>query len=165
MRALTLTQPWCGLVAAGIKLVENRSRRMAPPEVLAGEMFALHASKVIDHSIYERIRELAPDYCPSTKLTYELPWYDLTRITCAVIGVARVERVLEPLRHGIALHDPDARAPLPIDQQRWFFGPVGYVLRDVRRLPESVPCKGMLGFWTMSDDIEGAVRRQLQEAA
>lgn len=46
MRALTLTltQPWAGLVASGIKLVENRTRSMIRREDF-GRPFALHASR------------------------------------------------------------------------------------------------------------------------
>jgi hypothetical protein len=54
---------------------------------------------------------------------------------------------------------------LPDDQRRWFFGPFGYVLRDVRALATPVPCRGWQGFWTLPDDIESAVNEQLARAA
>jgi hypothetical protein len=46
MRALTLTQPWAGLVASGIKRIENRSRHMIKREDF-GKPFAIHAGDAI----------------------------------------------------------------------------------------------------------------------
>lgn len=43
MRTLTIRQPWAGLVALGVKDVENRSWR--PPDELVGERFAVHAGR------------------------------------------------------------------------------------------------------------------------
>lgn len=58
MRALTLTQPWAGLVASGIKLVENRPRKIIAQDDF-GKRFAIHASREIDESVYARIYEIA----------------------------------------------------------------------------------------------------------
>jgi hypothetical protein len=44
----------------------------------------------------------------------------------------------------------------------WFFGPVEFLLKDVRILPEPIPCKGALGFWELPVEIERAVRAQLR---
>lgn len=35
----------------------------------------------------------------------------------------------------------------------WFCGPVGWVLTDVVRLPQPIPCKGAQGLWQVPDDI------------
>lgn len=43
MNAVTLTQPWASLVAAGIKRVETRSWPCPPPAV--GQPLAIHAAK------------------------------------------------------------------------------------------------------------------------
>lgn len=159
MRALTLTQPWCGLVAAGIKLVENRSRRMIAATAI-GRRFALHASKEIDERVYERLAEIDPALDLGLTPASEL-WYKLSRITSAVIGVATLDSVLDPRACGIDPDHPDAAAPLPPDQRRWFFGPIGYVLRDVIALPEPVPCRGWQGFWTLPEDVAARVGSQV----
>lgn len=155
MRALTLTQPWAGLVVSGIKRVENRPR----PVIRRGDFgvpFALHASRVIDEAAYARIREIAPEMSSCERLTDEVPeWMRLSRITSAVIGVAAIDDVVsssgyaEELEHELG------------DQYRWFFGPIGYVLRDVRALATPVPCRGWQGFWTLPPEIERAVSSQL----
>lgn len=193
MRALTLTQPWAGLVASGIKLVENRPRSMIKREDF-GKPFAIHASREIDERVYARIREIDPaliDYQRDDGPHREqVRWYRLSRITSAVIAVATISDIVVDRRcvsvgvdddgHckrcGLMPVDDDdgptycpsgftagTRDPstLAQDQRRWFFGPVGYVLRDVIALPTPVQCKGALGFWTLPADVEANVREQL----
>lgn len=43
MRALTIRQPWAGLIALGVKDVENRTWRA--PDDLIGGRFAIHAGR------------------------------------------------------------------------------------------------------------------------
>lgn len=165
MRALTLTQPWCGLVASGIKRVENRPRQMIRAEDF-GVPFALHASRVIDHDVYDRIDQIAPGLTSGVP-----PWLVLSRYTSAVIGVATIDKVF----HSGWDADSIASAATTLsysngellgpDQVRWFFGPVGYVLRDIRALATPVPCRGWQGFWTLPDETERAVTAQLARAA
>lgn len=173
MRALTLHQPWAGLVAAGIKLVENRSRPMINARDF-GKPFAIHASRLIDRDAISRIGDIDDAYCGVMCLRghgHAGPcdntrgWWHLAEITSAVIGVATVDRVLDPRACGIYPDHPDAAAALPPDQRRWFFGPLGYVLRDVIALPEPVPCRGWQGFWTLPDELERQVTAQLGQIA
>lgn len=155
MRALTLTQPWCGLVASGIKRIENRPRSMIKPEDF-GEPFALHASREIDESVYDRIRQIAPALFDGSAFDdageYDgAPWYRLTRITSAVIAVATIDNVVDPSGRLDGVHEISQLHP---DQRRWFFGPIGYVLRDVRALATPVPCRGWQGFWHLTSKGE-----------
>jgi hypothetical protein len=153
MRALTLTQPWAGLVASGIKLIENRPRNMAPRDQY-GSQFAIHASRQIDESVYARIDEIAPRLCRGHIIGGDKSigdWWHLSRITSAVIAVATLVTY-------VSEYDADTLAPA---QRRWFFGPIGYVLRDVIAIEKPVPCKGALGFWRLSEDVEAKVRAQL----
>ena len=174
MRALTLTQPYAGLVASGIKLVENRPRPIIKPSDF-GKPFAIHASREIDESVYDRIVEISPSLERWIRTPISAPWYrdpyptSLDRVTSAVIAVATVDRVIA-LQHErdtteqlIASIPPATIARWGLgDQLRWFFGPIGYVLRDVRALAEPVPCRGMLGFWTLTDEVASAVEAQLR---
>lgn len=163
MRALTLTQPWAGLVASGLKLVENRPRKIAPRD-LFGQRFAIHASREIDASVYRRIAEIAPDVLRFEErggsVVPVVPclrdWYRLSRDTSAVIAVATLNAEVFDETGLIA---GDIARELG-DQWRWFFGPVGYLLRDVRSLGAPVPCKGALGFWTLPADVARAVEAQ-----
>lgn len=165
MRALTLTQPWAGLVASGIKLVENRPRSIVKRADF-GVPFAIHASREIDEGVYERIAEIAPELAQVARnidggldTFCTEPWFSLSHITSAVIAVATIERAVSAFDGVVDLHNG---VPVDLgDQLRWFFGDVGYVLRDVRALAEPVPCKGALGFWTLPDDVTAKVTAQL----
>jgi hypothetical protein len=161
MRAITVTQPWAGLIAAGVKLVENRPRPIVKREDF-GQPFAIHASRVIDEPTYWRIAEIAPDLTVYDEelrhsVWCEPSWVDLSRITSAVIAVATIDRVVQ-LYSGLA---KTADIIDLGDQDRWFFGPVGYVLRDVRALATPVPCRGWQGFWTLPGDVAAKVEAQL----
>jgi hypothetical protein len=167
MRALTLTQPWCGLVASGLKRVENRPRQLIRREDF-GRPFALHASRVIDEAVYSRIFEIAPELPGRTPAEHGCRWHMLSRITSAVIAVATIERAVVEWHDG-SVGDAHGVNGGPVvdlgDQRRWFFGPVGYVLRDVRALATPVPCRGWQGFWTLTPDVERAVVEQLGAAS
>lgn len=47
---------------------------------------------------------------------------------------------------------------------RWFFGRYGFVLRDAFPLP-LIPCRGMLGFFSLDADTNAAVAAALRAAA
>lgn len=169
MRALTLTQPWAGLVASGIKLVENRPRSMIKFEDF-GEPFAIHASREIDERVYKRLNEIAPDLFEYEndvdRHLAQVRWYQLSRVTSAIIGIATIDKVLSGgwdaetiYEHRNALSFSNGTLLGP-DQVRWFFGPIGYLLRDVRALRTPVPCRGAQGFWTLPVDREASVRSQ-----
>jgi hypothetical protein len=156
MRALTLTQPWAGLVASGIKLIENRSWK--PWISVINQCFAIHASREIDEDVYASIDEISPGLCRGHVIGGDKSigdWWHLSRHTSAVIGVARLASFTTDL-DGIRANEKW----LP-DQERWFFGPVGFMLADVRALTEPVPCRGAQGFWNLPEDVEQKVRAQL----
>lgn len=157
MRALTLTQPWAGLVASGIKLIENRPRSMIKRDDF-GKPFAIHASREIAESVYARIFEIAPELPGRTPAEWGCRWHAFSRITSAVIAVATIDNVVDLSGKLDGVRDA---AQLHPDQRRWFFGPIGYVLRDVRALAAPVPCRGWQGFWTLTPDVDRAVVEQL----
>jgi len=145
MRALTLWQPWAGLIAQGIKLVENRT--WEPPEHLLGTRIAIHAGKTVDH---EAIEDLYED---------GLDPHRLGEMRGAALCVVTLERfVAERYTSGL-------RCPLSLtrEQARFYNGPVGFVLSDIVTI-DPVPCKGAQGFWTLPDEIERTVRIREQIA-
>jgi hypothetical protein len=147
VKAITFTQPWGGLVASGIKKIENRPRNIVRRDDF-GKRFAIHASREIDESVYERIADIDPQLDPpvATHGYHEQPWQRLSRIKSAVIGTARIV--------GVAGTDQ----PCDPEQRRWFFGPIGYILDDIIALDRAIPCKGMLGFWTLPADVEAQIQ-------
>jgi hypothetical protein len=171
MRALTLTQPWAGLVASGIKLVENRPRAMGADKMI-GQRIAIHASRVIDGAVYERIAELAPDLAMRVPSGWAFDvthrWHRLSRITSAIVGVATIDKVLSDnwtardiAAHASILSFSNGELLGP-DQVRWFFGPVGILLRDVRAIEPVRDVKGALGFWTLPPAIAARVEEQIK---
>lgn len=171
MRALTLTQPWAGLVASGLKRIENRPRSILRQEYFP-QPFAIHASREIDELVYEQIMthgrtfaDLWVGWEADDAATWPA-WYRLSRITSAVIGVAKVARMIDMTRpnpdrnDGRWITDREHGDATFGDQSRWAFGPICYVLRDIVALPTPVPCRGFQGFWTLPPDVEAAVLAQ-----
>lgn len=164
MRALTLTQPWAGLVASGIKRVENRPRSMIKREDF-GKPFAIHASRRIDRGAWPSIIAIAPE----TALDFPGPMapsariHRLAEITSAVIAVATIDSILDPRACGIDPDSEGAASPLPADQRRWWGGPIGYVLRDVQALETPIACRGYQAFWTLPAEVERKIVEQLRK--
>src|SRR4051812_38489229 len=162
MRALTLTQPWASLVVSGQKRIENRPWN--PPTAMIGQRFAIHASRAIDlDTTYEIF--ISKIYGPVVS-PYPTPRdFPLS----AVVGVATLDKVFsgswdaEAIERHAALFSFSTGEFLGPQQVRWFFGPVGFALRDARAIATPVPCKGALGFWTLPEDVERAVAAQLEE--
>jgi hypothetical protein len=168
MRCLTLTPPWSGLMAAGIKLVENRTRPMIKKSAI-GTRFALHASSESDDRIYNRIIEIAPDLdCDVTAGRLALAgvagavmpeWYRLSRITGQIIAVATLEAIIE-LPRGVEPGSDEARARVPEPQRRWFFQEIGYLISDVVVLPAPIRCRGFQSYFRLSPELERQVLDQ-----
>jgi hypothetical protein len=156
-----MKQPWAWAIVEAGKWIENRS--WEPPDALLGEVFAIHAglkkpsTELVEEALEcasEDGRRIAPP--------------DQFQLGC-IIGVATLDGYVTDhdeddfnecvMAHGDA-HEATAMMSRAI-QSPWFFGPVGFVLTDVRRLVEPVPCKGALGFWELASDVERLVRAQL----
>lgn len=162
MRALTLTQPWCGLVSCGLKLVENRGRPLIRTQDF-GEPFALHASREVDDRVLDTIFRVAPELRSASPGSR---WREVSRVTSAVLSVAVVERA-------VTWRGGDPRSRYVVDYHtgelvdlggsaRWLFGRIGYVLRCVPALlPRPVRCPGRQGFWTLPPYASMQVQAQL----
>lgn len=164
MRALTIHQPWpylmlvdpcvTGEMNVERKRVENRTRRppasLAPTREGPGEPFAIHASAKPDRAAIEDLERRGYILPGAWPLAVDVPIGERSSACCgAVLGVARVERVVEQDRW---------EARLPGGQLRWWIGPCGWLLCDVVALPTPVPCKGQQGHgWRLSEDVEEMV--------
>lgn len=149
MMALTLSRPWAAIVAAGRKRVENRS--WAPPRGLVGNDLALHAGKGWDRDGQTWIDE------HFGKEAYgDLPFMEHS----VIVAVAKL--------FTFVYKDVDEAAPVSIhvmtpEDRMWFFGDVGWILRDIRRLPRPVPCRGYQRLWALPFGVERDVKAQLDE--
>lgn len=164
MRAITIRQPWAWAVIHADKTVENRSRNIAGD--YRGPV-AIHAGLKIDEAGQHDplIREawtgelaLAEDLDRPT-FYYYVPWRKA--FSCGrIIGVADLVDA-----HYVDGHSErwDAEAERSTTCSPWaHHGPIWHmVFANPRPLACPIPARGQVGLWTLPDDIEQAVRRQL----
>ncbi len=124
MKAITILQPFAHLIAIGEKRVENRSWSTTH----RGEL-AIHAGK--------SRRYLKPED--------ECRWPDM--VFGAVVAVAEVTDCIELAVHERVVADNPANAWLRTHEH--VEGPVIWVLANVRRLAEPIPCAGQQGLFTL----------------
>jgi hypothetical protein len=136
MRALTLWQPWASCIVRGPKRIENRPWK--PFACVTGKRIAIHAGKTWD--------PVGAEFCAERGFYLRRDEAPLL----AIVGTAFVERWVAP-------RDADT---LPEDQLQWFFGPFGWVLRDVRPLTKPIFCRGARGLWIISDPIVDELTRE-----
>ena len=119
-RALSVRQPWATLLAAGIKDVENRTRR-----VRFRGRFLIHASQVEDFDSWDVFTMQTGIHRHDRRVP---ECFDERMVPGGIVGVAELVDCVE------ASDSP------------WFTGPYGWVVANARRL-QFVPCRGLLGFW------------------
>lgn len=142
MKALTLHQPWAWAIAHAGKRIENRSWR--PPRNLIGQRIAIHQGQ--GWSYDQRIWGTSTPP-PTRALLQE------RGMVGAVVATTEVFAFGDDswLYHG---------GFASLDDLRWYCGPVGWMLHDVRPLAQPVPCNGAQGLWTLSDELAAAVAAQ-----
>lgn len=136
MKAITLHQPFAGLIVYGPKRIENRTWR--PHYLSIGARLAIHAgmtNAAVSEKVEAHIYKVKPT---DMKAAFT---------NGAILGDAEFA--------GVAHHADQ----LPEDQREWFIGPIAWILRDVRALPFPIPCKGAQGLW----DIPYEALRELDE--
>lgn len=134
MRALTIRQPWAAAIAHGKKRTENRS--WPAPAKHIGTRILIHAAA----STYAAVGRLS--IIEITGIEPDAQWPEDRG---AIIATATL----------VGCHfDTGCCAPWGMtDCFHW-------ELADVATLPEPVPAKGALGFWTPGEDILNAALRQ-----
>jgi len=181
MRAITLHQPWASQIfdPRDPKNVENRGRLTPSAEILKVDpgtgrrpFIAVHAGLVYDASPKRLAEgtdsiEHAGSHMPFPKGT-RVPEKDALPYG-RIIGIARVKgaldkrgqypRVLGVDGKHLAAVDPRWRELVDLERARWWLGPVGWLLVDAIPI-EPFLCRGMLGLWSVPNEIELEVRRR-----
>lgn len=143
IKALTVKQPWAWAIAHHEKRVENRTwKPKDPPDFLA-----IHAGKKDRDYVRSALNHLEGQKGIPIK---DLPHPDLIPYG-AVVAVSKIARIVED------------RAELPAGQDRWWDGPVGWVLEDVTPI-DPVECRGALGLWDLPPDVLAQVRKNYAAA-
>lgn len=135
MRVLTVKQPWATLIVLEFKRVENRTWRTEHRGPLL-----IHSSRQVDPGNYanEALRRCLPD----TRMR-NLPLGQ-------IIGVADLHGVIEK---GELFNTPD--------DDWWFTGPIGWLLRNAKQFERGVPASGHLGLWDCPPDLLASIKPQL----
>jgi hypothetical protein len=138
MKALTIKQPWAWAIMDGTKRVENRTWK--PPFTIVGQRIAIHSSARIDKAELLAYAALGAWLEPTVSA---LP-------TGAIVGTAIVAGYSVMEGNRMVQQSKGAQGYNPYNDP-WFFGPVGWLLRDVRKVAP-IPCKGDLGLWDVSEE-------------
>ncbi len=72
----------------------------------------------------------------------------------AVVATARLIACITTATEFFTLEDA---GKVDDEQQEWFFGPVGWVLDEVKLVIPPVYCRGAQGLWELPADIETQV--------
>lgn len=129
MRALTIHQPWAGLLMAGIKPLENRKWC---PGLALGDRIAIHAGRdahVEDWVVEEMERRLTHATAP----------------LCLENGV-----ILGTMRYQGVIVDAGTLAP---EDRKWFVGPKAWLLDCPQEWNLPPKIKGKLGLWEVPEDV------------
>jgi hypothetical protein len=121
MKALSIQQPWAWLIANGHKEIKNRDWKFMP--TFRGR-FLIHTGMLPDKEALddmELIQEQTGFLPPSNVFEFG-----------GIIGVAEIVDCVR--------EHPSS----------WFFGPIGFVLRNATPLP-FIPYRGQLGFFEVPD--------------
>jgi activating signal cointegrator 1 len=161
MKALTLYQPWATLVAIGAKKIETRSwstKYRGPVAIHASKKFPIefHGDSKPFRSCLKGI--LFSDN-PST------PWQLIKSnlhlgciiAVCELVVVVPIDNQIQGYR--VIDDGYDLNIPIPpLEPDRSFGdytpGRYAWILENVRMLKEPIPCKGMLGLWTVPMSAE-----------
>lgn len=146
MRALSIRQPWAWAITCAGKTVENRSRGTRYRGLLA-----IHAGKTVHREDLEDPRILEAIASRGFEIE-EGP----ARLG-AVVGAAEITGChLSPDFGGTCGATRPLCSPWAVrDQYHW-------QIASARPLPEPIPCRGALGLWRLPEDVERAVREQLE---
>ncbi|HMH92365.1 MAG TPA: hypothetical protein VK586_14925 [Streptosporangiaceae bacterium] len=165
IRALTVKQPWAHMIAHCGKTAENRTW----PTGYRG-LLAIHAGAC---SGWDPAGERSPEAraawrewsaaLPPPNITGPLRRAAMHIGFGAVIAVAEVAGCHASGPRGCDGSWPGLDGRLRPRCSPWAVnGQHHWQLAGVRPLAEPVPCKGTLGLWRLSEDVEQAVRAQLE---
>lgn len=162
MLALTLHRPWpwaiFNLAPEAAKRVENRSWK--PPARVIGTRIAIHAGGQHDFGGGPVIQKAARDYLPFGQDGRRVVPYPTAMGMIGTVRIAGVVDAFGAVVMGTVPRDlvvpPLTGSGTALCSRRvwaWFAGPFGWLLDDVRALPEPIPCRGFQKLWKVPDDI------------
>ncbi len=145
MKAITLYQPWASAVALGLKQFETRSWSTG----YRGPIL-IHAGKKIDwvllQAILIRVRALAPDRAKELA--------EHSTILGAIVAVAHLDACWATDR----IDDYGCVSELERCCGDFSPGRFAWLLEDVIRLADPIPCRGSQGLWDPPAEVLDAIQ-------
>ncbi|MDE2096721.1 MAG: ASCH domain-containing protein [Patescibacteria group bacterium] len=169
MKALSLVQPWASLVALGCKRIETRSWATR----YRGEI-AIHASKrwtrderdLCSEEPFARALYLGMNVPSASVVVARMPLGAIVVVAHLIDVLPTDDLVFSAGQLRSLEYDPDD-GYFPVGLHEADFGNYqpgrfAWLLSDVRRLPEPIPCKGALNLWEVPPDVEARIREALR---
>ena len=145
--AVTLIRPWPYAVTDLDKDVENRS--YVPSGIKKGDWFAVHAGKSWDKGGAHWIEE-----------TF---WKTIPPEPEHPTGIVAIAEYLGHFSGGDrGIKNCSWLIGEPLLDSSWFSGPYGWKLGRVVKLSEPVPCRGYQKVWSIPDDAQEALNREIE---
>ena len=172
--ALTVRQPWAWAVCQAGRRIENRDWR--PPPYIAYRPLAIHASATWGRAEKIEASALSCRLHPDIEVPLGGEGYTFG----AVVAVARLVGFIDLNVRGdrgpysfemetskgyavVGGKIPRAQVERAVDDT-WWKGPCGWLLDDVRVLPEPVAVRGYPKLWSLPGDIALEVAAQVSVA-
>jgi hypothetical protein len=153
IRCLTLIQPMAAAIVHGTKRIENRTNNL--PKAMRGvySIVGVHAGKSYS-SVYEltcdQIDGVRPPDSVFKIVPYQRHVHDQGLVGLMLL-TGRVFTHRDDVGAFRGYFVDGARCPHPAGT--WYGGPYGYEIADAVAFKEPIPCRGMLGFWTLPDAV------------
>ena len=151
MKALSIRQPYAGLIVAGIKNIENRS--WAPKQPVG--RLAICSSQAPD---VNRWWETMRTKCKRLHVPFP---EDLCMVNGAVLGVVDFNYFVCKTADGLLGTD---HPTIEVEQVTEWWNPdsFGFILEHPRVLEEPIPIRGQLDLFDLPEDVVEEIERQLR---
>lgn len=159
MRALTVWQPWATAIIWGGKDIENRPRMTR----YRGRLWIHAGMHHPDWADYLEVRGLSGTVfgwidtrrASAAELKKAQRWTEHTGALGVILGSVDV----------VGCHDDETAVQREPCSPWARYGQHHWMVANPRPLRQPVPCRGALGLWRLPDDVEEAVRKQIEEGA
>jgi hypothetical protein len=150
MKALSIKQPYAGLIIAGIKNIENRSWSTK----YTGQLVIVSTKSPDAAQWWEPMREK----CSRLGVTFP---EDLCKINGAALGVVDFNYLIWQADDGAAETNHPTIEPEVVDEW-WNREMMGFILEYPRVLAKPIPILGKLGLYNLADEVVENIQKQLQ---
>lgn len=148
MKCVSLTQPYASAIPLGLKRWETRSWHTKYRGPLG-----IHAAK----GFPRWAREFAEIECALGRMDDRVP-------LGAIVAVVDLAACLPTTEALLFLGDDRTLPEVAIERRYGDYSPgrFAWKLENIQALAEPIPCKGRLGLWTPSPELEQAIMDQLR---